>query len=267
MSVLGFCLSSFIGILPIACLLLLLVLSVHSIHKKRDFRKIELLQINSKWLFLIILSSLAYLLAYTIWENFLTHALSDLRFNYENLQDPFWGQGVTSYFRNLYAEPTLLHYIPASFLALIMFIPNQGWNGITIQQSQNSHSQNGDIGFGLFSTNYGQCVSSPTEVLTVNQSFISNFLWRDTCSFTKIDLPLLLYPSIFLAWIALCSFWIWKLCSRRSAFTFVASAPILFFIGTYAVFGGGIDRYGSSAYPVISFLAIFSIYDSHTSKK
>ena len=267
MSVVGFCLSSFIGILPIACLIFLLILSLNNGLKNRDFRKIESFRIISKWLFPIILSSLAYLLVYTIWENLLTHVLSDPNFNYENLKDPFWGQGFTSYFRNLYAQPTLLHYIPASFLALIMFIPNQGWNGIIIQHSQNGHSQNGDIGFGLFSTNYGHCVSSPPDVLTVNQSFISNFLWRETCSFTKIDLPLLLYPAVFLAWVALCSFWFWKLCSRENAFTFVASAPILFFIGTYTVFGGGIDRYGSSAYPVISFLAIFLIYDLFSSRK
>ena len=261
MTVSGYCLSTFIGLLPILSLFLLLTLATYSNFKNPDCTTAQLFRGNFKWVSTIILSTLAFLSIFMLWQILFTHALNDIHFNKANLQDPFWGDGISSYLNNLRADPALLQYIPASFLALIMFIPNQGWNGVAVERSMNSHSQNGDIGFGLFSTNYGQCVLSPPEVLTVNNKFISNFLWQDTCAFTGFDLPLFAYLVVFPPWIAFCGVWIWSLFKRKHIVTYIVSIPVLIFLGVYSIFGGGIDRYGSSAYPIITFLSILTIYD------
>jgi len=261
MSVIGFSLSIFIGVLPIVCLLILLAMATRQYRKSLDYRNSKIESTFFMWILPITFSVLIFFSVFFLWQNFLTQALSHVNFNKANLQDPFWGGGISSYFANIKLDPALLHYIPASFLALLMLIPNQGWNGLTIERMLNNHSQNGDIGFGLFSSNYGQCVTSPTEILTVNNNFISDFLWRDTCAFTNFDLPLVFFYLVFAIWITLSCFWIWTLFRRKDAFIFIASLPILLFLGTYSIFGGGIDRYGSSSYPIITYLSILAFYN------
>jgi hypothetical protein len=261
MCLIGFCLSTFIGVLPIVCLLMLLVMAAHKHLKSADCRKSKIVSTFSIWIPPIFLSVLMLLSVFFLWQNFLMQAQNDVNFNKANLQDPFWAGGISSYLENIKLDPALLHYIPASFLALLMLIPNQGWNGITLERMLNNHSQNGDIGFGLFSSNYGQCVSIPPEVLTVNNTFISDFLWRDTCAFMDFDLPLVIFYLIFAIWITLSCVWIWSLFRRMDDFTFIASLPVLLFLGTYSIFGGGIDRYGSSSYPIIAFLSILTLYN------
>ena len=258
MSLIGFCLSAFIGVLPIVCLLTLLTVAIRKHLKISDHINIKMLNALSVWILPIILSVFAFLSIFQLWLNVSTQALSDVNFNESNLQNPFWGGAISSYIANIKLDPALLHYIPASFLALLMLIPNQGWNGLTVERTLNSHSQNGDIGFGLFSSNYPNCVSNPPDVLVVNNSFISDFLWRDTCAFTSWDLPIIVFIPIFSLWIILCSIWIVHLFKGNDTFLRIASIPVLLFLGVYSFFGGGIDRYGSSAYPIIIFLASFT---------
>ncbi len=258
MSVIGFCLSAFIGVLPIVCLLILLAVAVRKHLKSSDHINIDILKTLSVWILPIILSVFAFLSISQLWLNLSTQALNDVNFNQSNLQDPFWGGDISSYIANIKLDPALLHYIPASFLALLMLIPNQGWNGLTVERTLNSHSQNGDIGFGLFSSNYPNCVSNTSDVLVVNNFFISDFLWRDTCAFTGWDLPIIVFIPIFSLWIVLCSIWIAHLFKGNDTFLRIASIPVLLFLGAYSFFGGGIDRYGSSAYPIIIFLASFT---------
>jgi hypothetical protein len=262
MCVIGFCLSTFIGVLPIVCHLVLLGMATRKYLKSVDRENSKIVRTLSIWIFPILLSVIIFLSVFSLWQNFLAQALNDVNFNKANLQDPFWAGGISSYLASVKLDPTLLHYIPASFLALLMLIPNQGWNGIAIEKMLNNHSQNGDIGFGLFASNYGSCVSNPPEVLTVNNAFISDFLWRDTCAFNDFNLPLVIFYLVFAVWIALSCFWIWSLFRKRDAFVFIASLPILLFLGTYSIFGGGIDRYGSSSYPIIAFLSILTLYNN-----
>ena len=262
MCVIGFSLSTFIGVLPIVCHLVLIGMATRKYLKSVDRENSKIVRTFSIWIFPILLSVVIFLSVFSIWQNFLTQALNDVNFNKANLQDPFWSGGISSYLANIKLDPALLHYIPASFLALLMFIPNQGWNGITIERMLNNHSQNGDIGFGLFASNYGPCVSNPPEVLTVNNAFISDFLWRDTCAFNDFDLPLVIFYLVFAIWIILSCFWIWSLFRKRDTFVFIASLPILLFLGTYSIFGGGIDRYGSSSYPIIAYLSILTLYNT-----
>jgi len=259
MCVIGFFLSTFIGALPIVCLLLLFAMENRKYLKCVNRQNSKIVSRLSVWIFPLFLSVFSFLSVFQFWQNFSSQALKDINFNKTNLQDPFWGGGISSYLANIQLDPTLLHYIPASFLALLMLIPNQGWNGITIERMLNNHSQNGDIGFGLFASNYGQCVSNPPEVLTVNNNFISDFLWPDTCAFIDFDLPLVIFYPVFAIWITLSCFWIWSLFRKRDTFVFIASLPILVFLSAYSVFGGGIDRYGSSSYPIIAFLSIFTL--------
>jgi hypothetical protein len=261
MSVMGFCLSAFIGVLPIICLLILLAVAVRKHLKSSDHINFKILKTFSGWILAFILSAFAFLSIFQLWLNLSTQALSDVNFNESNLQDPFWGGGISSYITNVKMDPTLLHYIPASFLALLMLIPNQGWNGLAVERLLNSHSQNGDIGFGLFSSNYSSCVSNPPDVLVVNNSFISDFLWRDTCAFTGWDLPIIVFIPIFSLWIVLCGVWIASFLKGNDTFLRIASIPVLLFLGAYSFFGGGIDRYGSSAYPIIIFLASFTSFE------
>jgi hypothetical protein len=262
MCLIGFSLSTFIGVLPIVCLLVLLVMATRRYLKSVDRGNHKIVSTFSIWIFPMFLSLLMFLSVFFLWQNFLTQALNDINFNKANLQDPFWGKGISSYLENIKLDPALLHYIPASFLALLMLIPNQGWNGITLERMLNNHSQNGDIGFGLFASNYGQCVSNPPEVLMVTNTFISDFLWQDTCAFTDFDLPLIIFYLIFAIWIPLSCFWIWSLFRRKDDFIFIASLPVLLFLGTYSLFGGGIDRYGSSSYPIIAYLSILTLYNN-----
>ena len=258
MSVIGFCLSTFIGVLPIVCLLILLAIAICKYLKSSGHLNFDVLKSLSVWMLPIILSAFAFLSIFYFWLSLSTQALNDLNFNESNLQDPFWGGGISSYISNIKLDPALLHYIPASFLALLMLIPNQGWNGVAVERTLNSHSQNGDIGFGLFSSNYGDCVSNPPNVLVVNNSFIRDFLWKDTCAFTGWDLPMIVFIPIFSLWVVLCSIWIANLFRGKDTFLRVASIPVLLFLGAYSFFGGGIDRYGSSAYSIIIFLASFT---------
>ena len=261
MCVIGFSLSTFIGVLPIICHLVLIGMATHKYLKNRDLKNSKNLRIFSIWIFPIFLSVTIFLLVLSLWQNFLSQALNDVNFNKANLQDPFWGGGISSYITNIKLDPALLHYIPASFLALLMLIPNQGWNGVAVERTLNSHSQNGDIGFGLFSSNYASCVSNPPEVLVVSKSFIKDFLWRDTCAFTGWDLPIIVFIPIFSLWVVLCTIWIANLFRGNDTFLRIASIPVLLFLGAYSFFGGGIDRYGSSAYPIIIFLASFTFLE------
>ncbi len=261
MSVIGFCLSTFIGVLPIVCLLILLAISTRKYLKSPDHLNFKVLKTLPAWVLPIILSVFAFLSIFYLWQNFSTQSQNDMNFNESNLQDPFWGGGISSYITNIKLDPALLHYIPASFLALLMLIPNQGWNGVAVERTLNSHSQNGDIGFGLFSSNYGHCVSNPPDVLVVNNSFIMDFLWRDTCAFTGWNLPTIVFIPIFSLWVVLCGVWVANLFRGKDTFLRIASIPVLLFLGAYSIFGGGIDRYGSSAYPIISFLAIFTSFE------
>jgi hypothetical protein len=261
MCVIGFCLSTFIGVLPIVCLLIFFGMATRKYTKSSDNLNFEVIKTLSVWILPTVLSVFAFLSIFQLWLNLATQALSDVNFNESNLQDPFWGGGISSYITNIKLDPALLHYIPASFLALLMLIPNQGWNGIAVERTLNSHSQNGDIGFGLFSSNYASCVSNPPDVLVVSNSFIKDFLWKDTCAFTGWDLPIIVFVPIFSLWIVLCSIWIANLFRGNDAFLRIASIPVLLFLGTYSFFGGGIDRYGSSAYPIIIFLASFTFLE------
>jgi hypothetical protein len=258
MCIIGFCLSTFIGVLPIVCLLIFFGMATRKYIKSSDNLNFEVIKTLFVWIFPIILSVFAFLSIFQLWLNLSTQALSDVNFNESNLQDPFWGGGISSYITNIKRDPALLHYIPASFLALLMLIPNQGWNGVALERTLNSHSQNGDIGFGLFSSNYPSCVSNPPNVLVVNNSFISDFLWGDTCAFTGWDLPIIVFIPIFSLWIVLCGIWIANLFNGTDTFLRIASIPVLLFLGVYSFSGGGIDRYGSSAYPIIIFLASFT---------
>lgn len=261
MSLVGYSILSFLGALPIVSLILLLA-KHFSTSIKESHESIGVLAVReSKWLGLIFVTIILYVLSSTLWQIYSSRMMSDPGFNFTNMKDPFWGSGLNSYIKNMLHDPTLLHYIPATFLALIMFIPNQGWNGAILERSINSHSQNGDVGYGLFSANYGPCVVDPPQVLAVNNDFIYDFLWRNTCSLTHLNLPILAYPFLFLIWITLCGVWIWIIFRRESEFTLIASLPILLFLGIYSLFGGGIDRYGSSSYPIIGFISTICLYE------
>ena len=263
MSVVGYGISTFIGMLPMGTLIVYLAIRFCTHIKKSNQSISGLVLRESKWLALIIVTFITCALSSILWQIYSSNMMSEPGFNMENLKDPFWGAGLTSYIKNILLDPSLLHYIPATFLALLMFIPNQGWNGAILERPLNNHSQNGDIGYGLFSANYGPCVVDPPQVLVVNNSFIHDFLWRNTCSFTNFDLPIMAYPLFFSTWVALCGVWIWIIFRRTSAFTLIASLPILLFLGTYSLFGGGIDRYGSPGYVIISFIALCWLDDKY----
>ena len=266
MSLVGYSILAFLGALPIVSLILLLAKHFYT-SIRESHESIGVLAVReSKWLGLIFVTVILYVLSSTLWQIYSSRMMSDPGFNVANLKDPFWGSGLNSYIKNMLHDPTLFHYIPATFLALIMFIPNQGWNGAILERSINNHSQNGDVGYGLLSANYGPCVVDPPQVLAVDDDFIHDFLWRNTCSFTNFNLPILAYPLLFLIWITLCGVWIWTILRRESKFTLIASLPILLFLGIYSLFGGGIDRYGSSSYVIISFIAIYWLNDKYGSK-
>ena len=261
MSLVGYSILAFLGALPIVSLILLLAKHFYtSIRESHESIGVFAVR-ESKWLGLIFVTVILYVLSSTLWQIYSSRMMSDPGFNVANLKDPFWGSGLNSYIKNMLHDPTLFHYIPATFLALIMFIPNQGWNGATLERSINNHSQNGDVGYGLFSANYGPCVVDPPQVLAVDNDFIHDFLWRNTCSFTHFNLPILAYPLLFLIWITLCGVWIWITLRRKFEFSLIASLPILLFLAVYSLFGGGIDRYGSSSYPIIGFISTIYLYE------
>jgi hypothetical protein len=202
------------------------------------------------------LSSISLGLSYLAWKNFAQGFIGSPTFNLSQLKDPFWGSGISNYFENLKADPQMLHFIPASFLALLMLIPNTGWNGIVIEKPSSFHSQNADVGFGLFSTNYPDCVSFPEQVLAVNESYVRGLGLKNSCSLTELDLPQLFFFPIMLFWLAICLYWLWQVAIiRKPALLLLSSVPLLF-LSSYAVLGGGIDRYGSSVYPIIIVIAL-----------
>jgi len=204
----------------------------------------------------VFLSSVSLGISYLLWSRFAQGFIESPTFNLTQLKDPFWGSGISSYFENLRADPQLLHFIPASFLALLMLIPNTGWNGVVIEKPSSFHSQNADVGFGLFSTNYPNCISFPEQVLAVNENYVRGIGLQDSCSITGLDLPQLFFFPIMLFWLVICLYWLWQVTIvRKPNLLFLSSVPVLF-LSSYAVLGGGIDRYGSSVYPIIIVIAL-----------
>jgi hypothetical protein len=143
-----------------------------------------------------------------------------------------------------------------------MLIPNTGWNGLIIEKPSSFHSQNADVGFGLFSTNYSNCISFPERVLAVDEKFVLAFGLQDSCALTDLDLPQLFFFPIMLVWVVICLYWLWQIfVSPRLNSTLFSIVPLIYLL-VYSVLGGGIDRYGSSVYPVVVVLVFLQISSS-----
>jgi len=90
MSVIGFSLSIFIGVLPIVCLLILFAMATRQYRNSLDYRNSKIENTFFMWILPITFSVLIFFSVFFLWQNFLTQALSHINFNKANLQDPFW---------------------------------------------------------------------------------------------------------------------------------------------------------------------------------
>lgn len=210
------------------------------------------------------LSSISLGLSYLAWKSFAQGFINSPAFNSNQLQDPFWDTGIANYFENLKRDPQILHFVPASFLALLMLIPNTGWNGIVIEKPSSFHSQNADVGFGLFSNNYSNCISFPEQVLAVNEDYVLGVGLQNSCSLTGLNLPQLVFFPIMLFWLSICLYWLWQVTIVRKPTMLLLSAVPILYLSSYAVLGGGIDRYGSSVYPIIIVIAMLEFMSNRS---
>ena len=219
--------------------------------------KIRQVPLLSKYVAIgLILSLLSFVLFSLFWSIFSHQYINSPGFNLNQLKDPFWGIGLNDYFNNVKEDPQILHFVPASFLALLMLIPNLGWNGLVIEKPLSFHSQNADVGFGLFSTNYSNCTSFPGQVLAVDEKYIQGLGLQDSCSLANLDLPQLTFFPIMLVWLVICVYWLWNvIVLRKPIFILFSTVPVIY-LSSYALLGAGIDRYGSSVYPIIIVIAL-----------
>lgn len=256
--ILGYSIAPILSYLVFTLQLFLITILINQHIKKGEFPKVS--SFTSFFSFSLILSVLLLVVAHLSWNSFSQKYINSPFFNSSQILDPFWGVGVQDYLKNFQNDPQILHYIPASFFSLLMLIPNSGWNGLVIAQPPSFHSQNADVGFGLFSTNYPRCIDSPNQVLAVNEKYIKQLALQDSCSLTGLDLPRLFFLPIMLIWIYICVYWLYQIVIRRQTTIILISIVPMIYLAAYAFLGGGIDRYGSSTYPVIAvsiFLQIF----------
>jgi len=253
--VIGFSISPILSYLVLTTEVFLIFNLFYLSPRNKGFLKIErVLPAKNLLLAILGLSLLSLVFVDFTWTNFSQKFIAGTSFNLNQLKDPFWGIGLQDYLSNLKRDPQLLHYIPASFFALLMLIPNTGWNGLVIEKPSSSHSQNADVGFGLFSTNYGSCVDFPGEVLAVDNEYIRRFGLTESCSLTNFDLPQFFFFPLLLIWAFLCIYWLYRIVILRDPLFLVLSTVSITYLLTYSLLGGGIDRYGSSVYPIIAII-------------
>jgi hypothetical protein len=250
--VVGFSISPILSYLVLGLEMILIGFLIKGITRRDTFAKIRNIPFTYSLLLMsFLLSIFSLFIVDFAWSSFSQKYISSPNFNLDQLRDPFWGTGLLDYFVNLKGDPQLLHYIPASLLSLLMLTPNTGWNGLVIEKPSSFHSQNADVGFGLFSNNYPQCVDFPGEVLAVNNVYLRGLELEKSCALTHFDLPQYLYLPILVVWFVLCVYWLYRIVIYREFKLLVMSIVPIIYLMAYALLGGGIDRYGSSIYPIV----------------